>query len=83
MSKLLSLGMTLTDVIRAGTIAAAQAVGRDDIGHLSPGAAGDATVIDLAEGVFEYRDVLGETRQGRSRLKASGLVVNGKWWNVG
>jgi dihydroorotase len=83
MSKLLSLGMSLTDVIRAGTIAAAKAVGHDDIGHLSPGAAGDATVIDLAEGAFEYRDVLGDTRQGRSRLKASGLVVNGKWWDVG
>jgi dihydroorotase len=83
MSKLLSLGMKLDAVIRAGTIAAAKAVGRDDIGHLSPGAAGDATVIDLAEGAFEYRDVLGETRQGRSRLKASGLVVNGKWWNAG
>jgi dihydroorotase len=83
MSKLLSLGMKLDAVIRAGTIAAAKAVGRDDIGHLSPGAAGDATVIDLAEGAFEYRDVLGETRKGRSRLKASGLVVNGKWWNAG
>jgi dihydroorotase len=83
MSKLLSLGMKLDAVIRAGTIAAAKAVGRDDIGHLSPGAAGDATVIDLAEGAFEYRDVLGETRKGRSRRKASGLVVNGKWWNAG
>jgi len=83
MSKLLSLGMSLNDVIRAGTIAAAKAVGHDDIGHLSPGAAGDATVIDLAEGAFEYRDVLGESRQGLSRLMASGLVVNGKWWDVG
>ena len=83
MSKLLSLGMPLNDVIRAGTIAAAKAVGRGDIGHLSPGAAGDATVIDLEEGAFEYRDVLGETRQGRSRLCASGLVVNGKWWDAG
>jgi dihydroorotase len=78
MSKLLSLGMELGDVIRAGTISAAKAVGRDDIGHLTPGAAGDATVIDLAEGVFEYKDVLGETRQGRQRLSASGLVVSGK-----
>jgi dihydroorotase len=83
MSKLLSLGMPLNDVIRAGTIAAAKAVGRDAIGHLSPGAAGDATVIDLTEGAFDYRDVLGETRQGRLRLTPSGLVVNGKWWNAG
>jgi dihydroorotase len=78
MSKLLSLGMPLTDVIRAGTIAPAKAIGREDIGHLSPGAAGDATVIDLAEGAFDYRDVLGETRRGRLRLSASSLVVAGK-----
>jgi dihydroorotase len=83
MSKLLSLGMPLVDVIRAGTVAAARAVGRTDFGHFSPGAAGDATVIDLAEGAFTYRDVLGETRQGRLRLSASGLVVNGKWWDAG
>ena len=82
MSKLLALGMPLTAVIRAGTVAPAKAIGRDDIGRLAPGAAGDATVVDLAEGAFDYRDVLGETRQGRLRLSASGLVVGGKWWNA-
>ena len=82
MSKLLSLGMELTAVIRAGTICAAKAIGRDDIGHLAPGAVGDATIIDLVEGAFDYRDVLGETRKGRWRMNASGLVVNGKWWNA-
>lgn len=80
MSKLLSLGMPLIEVIRAGTIAPATAVGRKDIGHFGIGAAGDATVVDLAEGSFDYRDVLGETRQGRQRLSAGGLVVNGEWW---
>jgi dihydroorotase len=78
MSKLLSLGMDLIAVIRAGTCAAAAAVGRTDIGHLDAGAVGDATILDLKEGAFEYRDVLGETRQGRLRLSASGLVVGGK-----
>jgi dihydroorotase len=82
MSKLLSIGMPLVDVIRAGTIAPAKAVDRGDIGHLKVGAVGDATIIDLAEGAFDYRDVLGETRQGRQRLSASGLVVNGEWWDV-
>jgi dihydroorotase len=82
MSKLLSLGMPLVEVIRAGTVSAAKAVGREDIGHLSPGAAGDATVIDLAEGAFDYKDVLGETREGRQRLSAAGLVVAGKWWGA-
>jgi dihydroorotase len=82
MSKLLSLGMPLAEVIRAGTVAAAGAIGRDDIGHLTPGAAGDATIIDLAEGAFTYRDVLGETRQGGLRMTASGLVVAGKYRNA-
>jgi dihydroorotase len=78
MSKLLSLGMKLSDVIRASTIAPATALGRADLGHLAPGAIGDASILDLAEGAFDYRDVLGETRQGRQRLSASGLVISGK-----
>jgi len=77
MSKLLSLGMALTDVIRASTVAPASAVGQKEIGHLGVGAAGDASVIELAEGEFDYRDVLGETRKGRQRLSASGLVIGG------
>jgi dihydroorotase len=78
MSKLLSLGMGLIEVIRAGTAAPAAAIGRPDLGHLAVGASGDASVIDLAEGAFDYRDVLGETRKGRLRLTASGLVVSGR-----
>jgi dihydroorotase len=78
MSKLLSLGMPLSEVIRAGTIAPAMAIGRGDIGHLAVGAIGDASILDLAEGSFDYKDVLGETRQGGERLAASGLVVAGK-----
>ena len=69
MSKLLSLGMDLTAIIRAGTAAPAAAIGRADLGHLGEGAAGDASIIDLAEGEFDYRDVLGETRPGRLRLE--------------
>jgi dihydroorotase len=78
MSKLLSLGMPLTEVIRAGTIAPAKAIGRGDIGHLAVGAMGDASILDLAEGSFDFKDVLGETLQGDERLAASGLVVAGK-----
>jgi dihydroorotase len=81
MSKLLSLGMGLGEVIRAGTAAPAAALGRPDLGHLGVGAAGDASIIELAEGEFDYRDVLGETRKGRQRLGASGRVVAGAWWH--
>src|SRR6516165_4441777 len=68
MSKFLCLGMELIDVIRASTAAPAAALGRTDIGRLEIGAVGDATVLELAEGQFEYRDVLGEIRMGRQRL---------------
>src|SRR5215469_15615211 len=81
MSKFLCLGMELIDVIRASTAAPAAALGRTDIGRLHIGAVGDATVIEVAEGDFEYRDVLGEARAGRQRLKARGLVVAGVWWH--
>jgi dihydroorotase len=81
MSKFLCLGMALIDAIRASTAAPAAALGRTDIGSLQIGAVGDATVLELADGDFEYRDVLGEARTGRQRLKARGLVVAGCWWH--
>jgi dihydroorotase len=83
MSKFLCLGMNLVDVIRASTAAPATALGRADIGRLEIGAAGDATLLELAEGEFDYRDVLGESRSGRWRLKVRGLVVAGRWWGSG
>ena len=81
MSKFLCLGMELTDAIRASTAAPAAALGRTDIGRLEVGAVGDATVLELAEGDFEYRDVLGEVRAGRQRLKVRGVVLAGRWWH--
>jgi dihydroorotase len=82
MSKFLCLGMELVDVIRASTAAPAAALGRADIGTLEIGATGDASVLELTEGDFDYRDVLGEVRSGRRRLEAKGLVVAGKWWHA-
>jgi dihydroorotase len=81
MSKFLCLGMELIDAIRASTVAPAAALGRTDIGRLEIVAVGDASVLELAGGEFEYRDVLGEVRAGRHRLKARGLVVGGRWWH--
>ena len=81
MSKFLCLGMELVDVIRASTAAPAAALGRTDIGRLEIGAAGDATLLEMAEGEFDYRDVLGETRKGQWRLNVRGLVVGGRWWH--
>src|SRR5438105_3593156 len=74
MSKFLVLGMGLGAVIGAGTAAPANALGREDLGHLAVGAVGDAAILELVEGEFDYRDVLGESRRGRHRLAVRGLV---------
>ena len=81
MSKFVCLGMGPIDVIRASTAAPAAALGRTDIGSLQIGAVGDATVLELVEGDFQYRDVLGEVRTGRQQFKTGGLVVAGRWWH--
>jgi len=81
MSKLLSLGMALGAVIRASTSAAGDAVGRPELGRLSAGGVGDATILELDDGEFAYRDVLGEERRGRWRLRAVGIVVGGAVWH--
>ncbi len=69
MSKFLALGVELGAVIRASTSAPAAALGRSDLGHLAVGALGDASVLELAEGEFDFKDVLGETRRGTQRLQ--------------
>ena len=50
LTKFLTLGMDLADVIRCATLNPARVLGWDDrIGHLRPGAEGDATVLALKD----------------------------------
>jgi dihydroorotase len=80
MSKLLCLGMPLTEVIAAATERPAAAIRRPDLGTLAPGAAGDATVLELAEGSFDYVDVMGERLQGEHRFAVEAMVLGGRIW---
>ena len=81
LSKLLCLGMPLVDVVRATTVSAAMALQRPELGSLKPGSVGDATVISVAEGKFEYEDVTGEVLIGDRKIEPEGLVVGGRWWH--
>ena len=81
MSKFLCLGMPLGDVVRAATEAPASALRRSDLGAFRQGAAGDASVLALESGDFDYVDVTGEHLAGHSRLSARGVVLNGQWWD--
>jgi dihydroorotase len=80
MAKFLALGLDLGAVVAASTAAPAAALGRGDLGHLGVGAAGDATILELQEGKFEFRDVLGETRHGSHRFAVRRLVAGGCAW---
>src|SRR3546814_19392657 len=79
MSKFICLGMNLGDVVHCATAAPAKAIGRPELGVLSPGGPGDATVIEVEDGDFVYRDAIGERLDGRHRLACRGLVVAGEW----
>jgi len=78
MDKFLALGMPLAEVVARATLAPARALRRDDLGRLAPGAAGDASILRLAEGPHELADVTGETITATSRLAAAAKVVAGR-----
>lgn len=79
MSKFLCLDMPLADVVRAATIAPAKALGRPDLGTLAPGATGDASILSLETGAFDYVDSVGERLIGKRRLSAAGVVLAGQY----
>lgn len=81
LSKFLCLGLDLPTVIRLSTLNAGLALGRPELGTLRPGAPGEASVLRLEEGRFDYEDVLGEVMTGDQRLFADGVVLNGTWWH--
>lgn len=81
LSKFLALGMPMSEVIAASTSKAAEVLNRPELGTLREGAAGDATILALQDGAFDFEDVLGEVVTGKHRLTAEGVVVGGAWWH--
>jgi dihydroorotase len=81
MSKFLCLGMKLNDVVRAATETPARALRRENLGSLRPGSIGEASVLALEQGTFDYVDSTSEHLKGDQRLTAAGVVINGRWWN--
>jgi len=81
MSKFLCMGMPLRDVVARSTVNAAMALRRPELGSLKPGSAGDATIITVREGQFDYVDVLGEHLTGDRKIASEAVVVAGRWWH--
>src|SRR6516225_1198837 len=81
MSKFLCMGMSLSDVIAASTENAAMALRRPELGSLKPGSVGDATLISVKQGQFDYEDVVGEHLMGNRRIVSEGVVIAGRCWH--
>jgi dihydroorotase len=79
LSKFLQLGMSLPEVIaRATSNAAATFREFDGLGTLAPGAVADITLLELADGEFEFTDNYQGSRMGNQRLFTRGVVVGGR-----
>jgi dihydroorotase len=81
MSKFLCLGMPLADVIAASTVNAAFALKRPELGSLKPGSVGDATILSITDGRFDYVDVVGEHLTGDRKIASQAVVIAGRWWH--
>jgi dihydroorotase len=81
LSKFLCMGMALPDVIAASTVNAAMAMRRPELGSLKVGSVGDATVISVREGRFDYVDVVGEHLIGNRKIASEAVVIGGRWWH--
>jgi len=81
LSKFLCMGMPLPDVIAASTLNAAMALRRPELGGLKTGSVGDATVISVRQGSFDYVDVVGEHLSGDRKIVCEGVVIGGRWWH--
>ncbi len=79
MSKLMTLGMPLMEVIRASTEKPADVIGRPDLGRLNVGTVADISVLRLKTGQFPYRDSTGAEIIANERIVSDGIVIGGVW----
>ena len=80
LSKFLVLGMDVNALVAAVTEAPAHAIRRPTLGTLAVGSEGDATVVDIEQGEFEFHDAQGVRLAADRRFRLKGMVVGGQWW---
>lgn len=78
MSKFMTLGFTLEQVVAMATTAPAKIIGRaPKIGTLQVGAPGDVAIMELVEGPVSFVDTRNNKREGKAYLKPIQTVING------
>lgn len=78
MSKFLTIGMPLKEVIRASTWNPAQAIKREELGNLSEGSPADLTVFGLRKGNFGFFDYTGVKIKGTEKFECELTVRDGQ-----
>jgi len=79
MSRYLALGLKLTDIVEASTIAPAKAMSMgDEIGSLKIGSPGDVTVLELVDGEFELLDAEDKAITTDQKLELKLTVCGGE-----
>ena len=79
MSKFLSFGMTIDQVVARATVNASRVFPLfNDRGTLNVGAPADIAILELRQGTYEFVDNFGNLRTGRQRLFPSGTVLGGE-----
>jgi dihydroorotase len=79
MTKFLSLGMPLTEVIRATTAAPAAAIGRGaELGTLTPGSVADVAILSVEPEEIELVDIHGNRRWCDRTIHAKRTIIAGR-----
>jgi dihydroorotase len=78
MSKFLTFGFTLEQVVSMATTAPAKVINRmPKLGTVQVGAPGDVAILDLVEGPVSFVDTRNNKRDGKAYLKPAQTVVAG------
>ncbi len=78
LSKLMHLGMSLSDVISAATAGPADAIGKSELGNLNAGTPADVSVLSETDGSVEFVDSTGEVRTANRQLRAVERILGGR-----
>ncbi len=79
MGKVMSLGLSLEDVVRMTTAAPAKALGlADEIGSLIAGRVADISILEVIEGEWLFSDITGGTNTGSLAVKPSACIRAGE-----
>ena len=83
MSKMLTLGAPLEEVVKMSTWNPAKQIKRPELGNLDEGAEADVTVLKLEQGRFGYIDSAGASRTGDKKLVAEITIRAGRvMWDL-